>query len=401
MIKLQELYAQKQDCCGCELCSVVCPRNVLTMKPDDEGFLYPSILNIDNCVDCKMCIGVCPMKTSSVPPKNLIKGYGGHAKDESDIRKSSSGGLSTAIGLWFLKNGGVVYGVRYSEDFHSARYSRATTIEELELFRTSKYFQARKGDVFKQVKLDLNESKKVLFVGLSCEIAALLNYLGRSYDNLFTVALICHGVTSPEVHNQFCKNLEKDAGSAITSFSVRHKKDGWKPYYIKADFTNGNEYLKTFVSTDYEIAFKYLKRPSCSNCQFKLLNKKFGIMADMIIGDFHGQKSSDPFYNKWGASQFYTCTMKGEELRANLGDFLQTEITVAGKVWSQPVLCVPTKKMLFNGLYSKYFQHNGLIKASNSIVIKISYKHLQPIIKNYYSFMRKLQIKLFHKIYKW
>lgn len=401
MIKTKDLYISKKECCGCEQCTIVCPRGVLDMKPDDEGFLYPSIENADRCIDCKRCITICPLKSTVVPPRKLIKGFGGHASDEANIKKSASGGLSYALGRIFIESGGVVYGVRYSEDFHSAGYSRATTVKELGGFRTSKYFQAIKGNVFKQVKNDLKESKKVLFVGLSCEIAALYNFLSRDYDGLYTVSLICHGVTSPQVQMEFCEKIEKEAGSSIKSFSVRHKIDGWKPYYIKAVFENGEEYLKPFVATVYESAFKYLKRPSCSNCKFKLLNRNFGLKADLLIGDYHSQKPSDSFYNKWGTSLFYVCSPKGMELTTKLDDFDFSEVNIKGKEWTSPAISVPTKKLLFHTVFSSCYKKSGLEKASNQFVIKFASKYIQLKIKKTHQFMRKVQIRLFHRVYIW
>lgn len=401
MIKQQDLYDKKQNCCGCEQCSSVCAHGVLAMMPDAEGFLYPSIVNANNCVDCKRCINVCPIKSSTVPPSHLLKGFGGHALDEIDIKNSSSGGFSTILGRYFINNGGVVYGVRYSEDYHSARYSRAASTEDLELFRTSKYFQAIKGDIFKQVKRDLISSLNVLFVGLPCEIAALHKFLSHRYDNLYVVSLICHGVTSPKAHDEFCSDLEKSAGSAIKSFSVRYKLKGFKPYYIKATYSNDREYLKPFVFTDYEMAFKYLKRPSCSHCKFKLLNKDFGIQADLIIGDFHGQKPSDSFYNKWGSSVFYACSLKGETLLSKLEGFEYSEINISGKEWSSPVLSAPTKTLLFHNLFSSYFTKYGLKKASNAPSIKFAYKFIQPKIKKGHSYLQRVQVRLFHKVYIW
>ncbi len=401
MIKPHELYRKKKDCCGCELCSMVCARGVLAMKPDDEGFLYPSIVNGGKCVDCRRCIKVCPLKTSKLPPNQIINGFGGHAVDEIDIRKSSSGALSTILGRYFINSGGVVYGVRYTENFHSAAYSRATSVEELEQFRTSKYFQARKGDIFKHVKTDLIGLKNVLFVGLPCDVASLYNFLSHSYDNLYTVSLICHGVTSPMAHNDFCDNLETKTGSSIKAFSVRHKLNGFKPYYIKAEFANGEKFLEPFVSTEYDKAFKFLKRPSCYHCKFKLLNREFGLKADLVIGDFHGQKESDSFYNKWGASVFYVCSTKGQELVNKIEGFVFSEISVNGKQWKSPVLSVPTKPFLFHNLFSLYFRKYGLKRASNFYVIRVTYRYIQPQIKRFHHSIRNVQIRLFHKVFIW
>lgn len=37
------LYNTKADCCGCTACYAICPKQAITMEPDEEGFLYPLI----------------------------------------------------------------------------------------------------------------------------------------------------------------------------------------------------------------------------------------------------------------------------------------------------------------------------------------------------------------------
>ena len=60
-MKVNELFVDKSSCCGCCLCVSVCPKNAITMEPDEEGFLYPMI-DEEECVDCKSCLKVCIFK---------------------------------------------------------------------------------------------------------------------------------------------------------------------------------------------------------------------------------------------------------------------------------------------------------------------------------------------------
>ena len=60
-MKTSELYKNKEDCCGCELCAQVCPQSLIQMKADELGFLYPIIEDDTNCINCKKCIKSCPM----------------------------------------------------------------------------------------------------------------------------------------------------------------------------------------------------------------------------------------------------------------------------------------------------------------------------------------------------
>lgn len=58
---MMELVKDKVDCCGCASCVQVCPKKCLSMKEDEEGFLYP-IKNEQSCIDCGLCEKVCPLK---------------------------------------------------------------------------------------------------------------------------------------------------------------------------------------------------------------------------------------------------------------------------------------------------------------------------------------------------
>lgn len=311
-----ELFINKIDCCGCELCSASCPKSLIEMRADDEGFLYPYVIDDKACIHCNKCIKVCPMKSAGRSPQTIRLSYGGYVGDDNVVRTSSSGGYATAISSVFIEHGGVVYGVRYAADCQSVEYARAETLKDVETFKTSKYVQAHKGEVYSQVKNDLKAEKDVLFIGLPCECSALYHAVGE-HDRLYTVSLICHGPTSQRVHREFCKDIMQHYGNnPIVSFSVRHKETGWKPYYIKAGFADGSTYLEQFVKTNYETAFKYLKRPSCSECKYKLGNSEFGLMADVILGDYHAVRNDSRQYNRWGVSQASALTSKGEKLLA-------------------------------------------------------------------------------------
>ena len=34
---------EKKNCCGCSACASICPKSCITMKEDEEGFLYPHV----------------------------------------------------------------------------------------------------------------------------------------------------------------------------------------------------------------------------------------------------------------------------------------------------------------------------------------------------------------------
>lgn len=50
---------EKEKCCGCCVCSEICPVQAIAMIEDAEGFLYP-YLDEMKCIRCNLCRKVCP-----------------------------------------------------------------------------------------------------------------------------------------------------------------------------------------------------------------------------------------------------------------------------------------------------------------------------------------------------
>ena len=121
---------------------------------------------------------------------------------------SRSGGMFTAVSDFVLNNGGVVYGCILSDDFKAIHVS-ATTVDERNKMRGSKYIQSEIGEVYKKIKIDLSLNKMVLFSGTSCQVAGLKSYLASDYENLITVGLICHGVAGPGLYLHYISKKRK------------------------------------------------------------------------------------------------------------------------------------------------------------------------------------------------
>lgn len=58
---LPELYKSRGNCCGCTACYAICETQAISMLPDEEGFLYPTV-NAEKCIRCYKCINVCAFK---------------------------------------------------------------------------------------------------------------------------------------------------------------------------------------------------------------------------------------------------------------------------------------------------------------------------------------------------
>lgn len=55
------LFEKKENCCGCTACYAACPVKAISMKVDEEGFLYP-VIDKEKCIKCYKCLSVCVFK---------------------------------------------------------------------------------------------------------------------------------------------------------------------------------------------------------------------------------------------------------------------------------------------------------------------------------------------------
>lgn len=273
----------KKNCTGCQACFNICQQACITMENDSEGFWYPFV-DIERCIKCGHCKKVCPILNKK-EVKNEPQVYACINKDEYTRIQSSSGGVFTLIAEEVIKNGGLVFGAEFNEDF-SVSHNYIETKEDIYKLRGSKYVQSKIGDTYKLTKELLKQGRQVLFTGTPCQIGGLRSYLGQTQDNLFCIDIICHGVPSPKVWHKYVQFQEKTADATTLRISFRRKVDGWKKFSVSFLFNNKTEYFKTLDKDLFMRAFlkDICLRPSCYDCEFKTLHRQ----SDITLGDFWG-----------------------------------------------------------------------------------------------------------------
>ena len=306
MIKIRD----KHNCCGCEACVQACPKQCISFEEDTEGFRYPKV-DESLCVDCGACERVCPILSSyesRIPQKQVAA-----INPDSAIRgQSSSGGIFTMLAEKVINEKGVVFGVRFDDNWQAV-FDYTETIEGLAAFRGSKYVQARVGIVFRKVRDFLKQGCKVLFTGTPCQVSALRHFLHREYDNLLLVDFICHGVPSPKVWRLYLDEVTQSAVRAINDVQFRNKKQGWKRYnfnmsydkdgqnYNISSWHQENHYMRAFLRD-------VILRPSCYDCKAK--GGRSG--SDLTIADFWGIGQLNPnIDDDLGTSLVMVYTEKG------------------------------------------------------------------------------------------
>ena len=181
-------------CCGCTACANICAHHAITMVPDALGFVYPKV-DKSKCVDCGLCEKVCSFHVGYNVKDNFQYpiAIGARHKDISEIEKSRSGATFVAVSDYILENGGIVYGVGYKEHFRIC-HKRATTKEQRDEFRGSKYVQSDLKGIFPQIKQDLKDVYIVLFTGTPCQTSGLKSYIGKSLNkNLYLIDVVLSG----------------------------------------------------------------------------------------------------------------------------------------------------------------------------------------------------------------
>ena len=291
------------------------------MKEDEEGFFYPQV-NMDVCVDCGLCEKVCPelnICTNDEPVKAFAA-----KNDDKDVRlSSSSGGVFTMLATVVIETGGVVYGVKWGDNWQTV-YSVAEHIDELKAFRGAKYVKAANEGIFYDIEKNLKKGRKVLFSGLPCDVNALKLFLREDYLNLLTVACVCHGVPSASLWDKYLEEecrKKKENMKDIVAINLRDKCSGWRNYSCTIGFADGKIASQYHDDNPWMRAFIHnlTLRPSCYQCSSKLQNS----MADITLGDFWGGQSllgnSDDVQQDGGISLVLIHSDKGEKACLNAG----------------------------------------------------------------------------------
>lgn len=376
-------YINKSLCCGCGACADVCGKKAIQMIKDSEGHLYPYI-DHSLCVKCGRCAAVCQYRASSTFRSNNHHAYVAVAKENINISRSSSGGIFPVLSHHVLSNGGIAFGaaVVTTENSIKVCHIGVDNEDKLPILFGSKYVQSETTSIFKRIKNELLKKKKVIFCGTSCQVAGLYSYLGRDYDNLFTVDLICHGVPSQVLFDDYLHYIEKHYKSKAKSYSFRQR-SVMEPYCITIKFTNNKKVKIKMRSSAFYRLFMAREgyRPSCYSCKYATIHKP----SDITLGDFylkdwdkHELGISDDFSGL--ISCVITNTSKGEELLSEVRRTIKiAEIPLEYAINHHEQLYEPSSPSNPN-LYTLYKQ-KGIAAVQNKIYVQNVIRFIPSKIK--------------------
>lgn len=320
--KVPVLFKNKNECCACGACLNVCPKEAIKMKEDEYGFLFPQI-DQNSCIRCGKCKTVCYFQNEKIINRPLST-FAAVAYDSETVKKSASGGAFAALANYILENNGVVVGAELA-DF-SVQHKCVLEKKDLQKLQGSKYTQSNMGRCYCEVKKYLDDNLIVLFSGTPCQITGLYGYLGKTYDNLFTVDIICHGVPNNRMFKEYINILGKLHSGVVKDFLFRDKNIGWG---INGSAKIGKRRVKIWQSSSsylYYFSKGWIYRESCYTCKYASLNRP----ADLTLGDYWGIEKQHPEYlgkNGWneknGISVVIANTQKGIQLLRKVSNKLE------------------------------------------------------------------------------
>lgn len=316
----------KNICTGCALCVAQCPKSCIKMHQGFLGHLFP-VVDQNSCIDCGLCQKKCPSLRQPLleTPKKVFAGW---AKDIADYKTSTSGAAASLLSHLIINQGGVVYGCSMLADVN-VKHIRIDKLEKLFLLKGSKYVQSNIEEVIPQLKKDVKEFKKTLFIGTPCQVAAIRNIYNSMPENLFLVDIICHGVPSLNMlQHHVCKvapfshydNIVFREGNIIIIAVVVDGKEVYRKYLFEERFKD--VYLNAFFD-----GFTY--RNCCYSCQYACQER----VSDITIGDYWGLGAELPLddipEHNDGCSAILVNTDKG--------NFLLDEIRHKANLYERPL----------------------------------------------------------------
>ena len=338
------LTVDYEKCTGCGACVQRCPKQCISWTQREFGFRYPQI-DKDACVNCGQCEKVCPIdKALEVSAEQ--KAYAAVHKDDEVLAKSTSGGAFTAIADAVFAQDGIVYGAAMLDGMQ-VKHIRTSGKDDFEGLRSSKYLQSDTGTTYQMVEQDLKQGKVVLYSGTPCQIDGLKNFLGKDYENLYTVDIVCHGVGSQAYFDKYMDYARERYGK-IKALRFRSKEyAGWSCGVVVV-VVDSSDCLKKIPYRDFDnYYYSYflsgdIYRKSCYSCKYANTNR----VGDFTLGDYWGVEALNlPLQTENGCSLLLVNNRHAMQLLDEIESLDRVETTVEQAAHCNKQLNAPSKLM--------------------------------------------------------
>lgn len=278
-----------RNCTSCGVCASVCSTKAIRMDYDADGFYRPTV-DESKCVECGLCKRSCYKYDDSFVMSDDIKAcYAVWNKDADQLAKSSSGGVSRLLMEESIAKGYKVFGCTYDLEHNKAKFIVVSTVDDLDKFYGSKYFQSYTIKGFEEILKDSSEQKYAIF-GTPCQIYAFskTNKYKRMPHKYLLVDIFCHGCPSVKLWNTYRRQHEQKFNvEKFDNIAFRSKTYGWHEYSIDFFVENQKHSSKKISDPFFGLFFGAdIMNDACYDCKARSTMA----YADIRIGDFWGTK---------------------------------------------------------------------------------------------------------------
>lgn len=331
-----------EKCTGCGACVQRCPKRCISWTTKEFGFRYPKI-DKDTCINCGLCEKVCPIDEALTVPLEQ-KAYAAVHKDSEVLAKSTSGGAFTALADAIFAHKGVVYGAAMMDGMQ-VKHIRAEDKSSFEDLRSSKYLQSDTGTTYQCAERDLKQGKVVLYSGTPCQIDGLKYFLGKNYENLYTVDIVCHGVGSQAYFDKYM-DFAKERYGEIKALRFRSKEyAGWSCGGVVV-VVDSSDCLKKIPYRDFDnYYYSYflsgdIYRKCCYSCKYANTKR----VGDFSLGDYWGIEALNlPLKTEKGCSLLLVNNARAGKLLSTITELDKVETTIEQAAHCNKQLNEPSK----------------------------------------------------------
>lgn len=290
--------AERHLCCGCGACAYMSPDEIEMIDVADQGrrprFKNGNPKDVRSKDAMRICPGIELEHTFNEDAPGLIREmvptwgpilevWEGYAADPELRYAGSSGGVSSALGLYGIERGGM-HGVLHIASRPDVPYLNhtvlSTTRNELLLRTGSRYAPASPCDGLRMIE---DAPRPCVFIGKPCDVAAVQQarkIRPALHEKLgVTIAFFCAGTPSTQGTLEMLKHMGIDDPSALVS--LRYRGNGWPGKAIAIVRTRAGEETRelTYEQSWGEVLTNY-KQWRCKICP-----DHSGEFADIAVGD--------------------------------------------------------------------------------------------------------------------
>lgn len=348
------MICEQNECTACGACVQICPTHCIKFR-ENEGNQYP-VITEEKCIKCGLCKKHCP-SLQPLQTHSIRNAYAAYAKNDTIRLTSASGGAFTCLAENVLRQDGMVFGSSMNTELY-VEHIGIERVEDLKKIQGSKYVHSDGRNCYQLAKAALQNGRKVLYSGTPCQIAGLYSYLGKDYEQLTTVDLVCHGTPSYKLFYEYIKDYEWKKKCRILEYKFRshrgHKAGYFGELTYKSKKVNTRPLIWNCDSYYWYFMHGAIYCESCYSCPYAQKKR----VADITLGDFWGIEKISPDARAGNISLVLTNTEKGEKLLSkgqNL-ELINVEIDVSVKYNGQlnhPMYKPVVLRRRFYELYSK------------------------------------------------